>query len=176
MRLLIAFAAAVLGTCLVAGSSMAQAPGGGGRGGGMMQPDPFVQTIDALGDLNLRPDFTLTKEQKEKLQAIRDEVKKGEDKWRADHAAELKKLQDDAAAAREAQDMEKGREVMTKRRELMQTMPKTEDAVTQVKALLSPDQAKLLETRITERQEEQRARMGGMGFGGRGGRGGGGGQ
>jgi Spy/CpxP family protein refolding chaperone len=109
----------------------------------------------------------------EKLQAIRDEVKKEEGKWRADHAADLKKIQDDMAAA--AQDREQMRQVMTQRRELMQTMPKTDDAAQKVKALLTDDQAKALDARIAERQEEMRSRMGGM-MGGRGGRGGGGGQ
>ncbi len=140
-----------------------------------MAQDQFVQTITALGDVNLRPDFNLTAEQKQKLQAVRDEVKAMEDKWRTDHAADLKKIQDDMAAARQGQDREKMREIMTARGELMQTMPKTDDAAQKVKALLTPDQAKALETRITERQEEMRSRMGGMMMGGRGGRPGGGG-
>jgi hypothetical protein len=172
MRLSTMFGVAVLGSLFVAVNVMAQAPGGGqgrGAGAGMMQQDPFQQTIAALGDLNLRPDFNLSKEQKEKLQAVRDDVKKAEDKWRTDHAADLKKIQEEAQAARGDQD--KMTEVMTKRRELMQTQPKADDAAKQVKALLTEDQAKALEKRITERQEEMRARMGGMGFGGgRGGR------
>jgi hypothetical protein len=177
MRLMTLFGLALLGSLVMAANLMAQpAPGGGGRGGGGfgMAQDPFVETITALGDLNLRPDFNLTAEQKTKLQAVRDEVKAAEDKWRTDHAAELKKIQDDMAAARQAQDQEKMREIGTARRELMQGMPKTDDAAQKVKALLTADQAKALETRIAERQEEMRARMGGM-MGGRGGRPGGGG-
>jgi hypothetical protein len=174
MRLSTMFGVAVLGSLFVAVNVMAQAPGGGqgrGPGGGMMQQDPFQQTITALGDLNLRPDFNLSKEQKEKLQVVRDDVKKAEDKWRADHADDLKKIQEETQAARGDQD--KMGEVMTKRRELMQTQPKSDDAAKQVKALLTEDQAKALEKRITERQEEMRARMGGMGGGrGRGAQGG----
>ena len=176
MRLSTMFGVAVLGSLFVAVNVMAQAAaqGGGqgrGPGAGMMQQDPFQQAIAALGDLNLRPDFNLSKEQKEKLQAVRDDVKKAEDKWRTDHADDLKKIQEEAQAARGDQD--KMREVMTKRRELMQTQPKSDDAAKQVKALLTEDQAKALEKRITERQEEMRARMGGMGMGGgRGARGG----
>ena len=183
MRLSLILGLAAMGALLSSAAVMAQPAGGGGggRGGGMMQQDPFVQQIDALGDLNLRPDFTLTKEQKEKLQAIRDDVKKAEDKWRADHAADLKKIQDDMMALRDAPDQDKMRELGTKRRELMQTMPKNDEAVGKIKALLTEDQAKALETRITERQEEGRARMGMGGMGGpgggrRGGGGGGGGQ
>ncbi|MCY2952314.1 MAG: hypothetical protein NTU53_10095 [Planctomycetota bacterium] len=174
MRLSTMFGVAVLGSLFVAVNVMAQAAaqgGGQGRGPGAgMQQDPFQQTIAALGDLNLRPDFNLSKEQKEKLQAVRDDVKKAEDKWRADHADDLKKIQEETQAARGDQD--KMGEVMTKRRELMQTQPKSDDAAKQVKALLTEDQAKALEKRITERQAEMRARMGGMGgMGGRGGRG-----
>jgi predicted nucleic acid-binding Zn-ribbon protein len=61
----------------------------------------------------------------------------------------------------------------------MQTQPKIDDAAKQVKALLTEDQAKALEKRITELQEEMRNLMGGAGFGGGRGRcagGGGGGQ
>lgn len=178
MRVSTVFGLALLGSLIMAANLMAQPAPGGPGGGGMfgMAQDPFQQAIVALGDLNLRPDFNLTVEQKQKLQAVRDEVKTMEDKWRTDHAAELKKIQDDAATARQAQDQEKMREVMTARRDLMQTMPKTDDAAQKVKALLTDDQAKALEARINERQEEMRARMGGMpGRGGRGGGGGGGG-
>lgn len=180
MRLSTVFGLAFLFSLVMAANLMAQpAPGGpGGRGGGGMfgmAQDPYQQAIAALGDLNLRPDFNLTAEQKTKLQAVRDEVKAAEDKWRTDHAADLKKIQDDSAAARQAQDQDKMREIMTARGELMQTMPKTDDAAQKVKALLTADQAKALDTRITERQEEARTRMGGMMGGGRGGRGGGGG-
>jgi hypothetical protein len=179
MRLLTVFGLAILGSLFMAANLLAQpAPGGGpGRPGGGMPGfglDPFDQTIVALGDLNLRPDFELTKDQKQKLQAVRDEVKQAEDKWRTDHAADLKKIQDDAMAARQSQDMEKMREIMTARRDLMQTMPKTDDAAQKVKALLTADQAKALETRITERQEAG-TRMGPM-MGGRGRGPGGGGQ
>lgn len=175
MRFSTLFGLVVLASLFTAANLQAQAPGGGPGGGGMfgMQQDPFQTALSALGDVNLRPDFTLTAEQKEKVQAIRNDVKAAEDKWRTDHAADLKKIQDDAQAARDAQDMEKMREIMTARRDLMQTMPKTDDAAQKLKAVLTPDQAKALETRITERQDEARARMGGM-FGGRGGRGPGG--
>ena len=176
-------------TLFMAGMAMAQpaAGGGGGRGGGrgagagMFQQDPFQQTIAALGDLNLQPDFNLTKEQKEKLQGIRDDVKKAAAKWRTDNADALKKLQDDSREAMQGQDREKMREIMTKRQELMQTQPKTDDAAKQVTALLTEDQKAALEKKIAERREEMRNRGGMMGMGGGrraggGGGGGGGGQ
>lgn len=170
----------VLGGLFLAASAMAQ-PAGGQRGRGMgmgMMGDPLQQLLTALGDVNLRPDFTLTKEQKEKIQSIRDGVKNAETKWRTDHAADLKKIQDDMQAARQDQDQDKMRETMTKARELMQSMPNTEEAAKEVRAVLTEDQAKALDARITERQEEMRARggmmMGGMRGGRRGGNGGGG--
>ncbi|GEM_PF-5374196 len=168
MRLSIVLGAIVLGSLLLSADLLAQAPpGGGGRPGGMMQGNAFVQAIDALGDLNLRPDFTLAKEQKEKLQVIREDVKKSEEQWRTAHAEDLKKIQTDMQAARDAQDQDKMREVMTQRQELMQGMPSGDDALTKVKALLTEDQVKALDTRITERQQEMRTRMGGMMGGGR---------
>ena len=180
MRILSLFGFAVLGSLLMAANLIAQpAPrgAGGGRGAGRAgapaggafaaTQDAFQRTIIALGELNLRPDFNLSDQQKQKLQAIRDDVKKLEDQWRTDHAADLKKIQDDTAAARQAGDQQKMRELMTARRDLMQTMPKTDEAAQKVKGLLTPDQAKALETRITERQDEMRNRMGAM-TGGRG--------
>ena len=177
MRLSLVLGLAVAGSLMMGTAVMAQRAGGGrgaGRGAGMMPQAQWTQTLVALGDLNLRPEFTLTKEQKEKLQAIRDEVKKGEDQWRADHAVDIRKLQDDMQAARQAQDQAKIGELRPKMMELMQTMPKTDEAVAKVKALLSEDQVKALETRITERQEEMRSGLGAMGPGGGGGRGAGG--
>jgi len=149
----------------------ADAPARGGRGG-MFQLDPFRQLIDALGDVNLRPDFNLTKEQKEKVQAVREQVKKAEDKWRSDNAEEMKKLQEGLRQAMQDQDNDKRNELLGKMRDLMQTQPKTDEAVQQIRAILTADQQKALDTRITERQEEARGRMGGFGFGRRGGGGG----
>src|SRR5438477_12988208 len=53
-------------------------PGGGRFGGGMgmFMPDAFAQTWMALSELNMTPDFTLTKEQKTQLLALRDAHKK----------------------------------------------------------------------------------------------------
>src|SRR5689334_10678569 len=83
--------------------------GGGGAGGfgggpgmmGMMGRRPFDEALAALGDLNLSPDFTLTPEQKTKVQSVRDDFKKAQEKWRTDHADEIKKLDDQIAEIRE---------------------------------------------------------------------------
>lgn len=135
-------------------------PGGrGGPGGGMMAGprDAVTEAIAALGELNLLPDFTLTKEQKEKVQAIKATAKTAHDKWTADHEADLRKLNEDARAAGGPNaDPDKMREIRTARQELMASAPKTEDAVKELKALLSQDQAKMLDEQIAKMQQNRR--------------------
>src|SRR5829696_4455400 len=75
------------------------AGGGGGMqgrirlgGGPMMMGDALSQFINILGAVNLTPEFTLTADQKTKIQAIRDDFKQQMEKWRAEHADELKQM------------------------------------------------------------------------------------
>src|SRR3954470_25019056 len=59
---------------------------GFGFGGFRPQPpDPFVDTIAALADLALEPDFVITAEQKESIQSLRADQKLAMDKWRGDN-------------------------------------------------------------------------------------------
>lgn len=144
-------------------------PGPGGAGGpgpdgptGMMNPrmmrmpDEFDRTIGALGMLNLQPDFNLTGEQKQKLQQIREQVKQAEEKWRQEHAEELRELAEDAREAfQSGEGRDQLRDLMERRREIMQTAPTNEDAVKQVKELLSAEQRQALEARLAEREAER---------------------
>jgi hypothetical protein len=139
-----------------------------------MAADPFAQLILTLGELNLTPDFTLSKEQKEKLQAIRDEVKTAQDKWRQEHAAELQKLAEEMRGAGRDASPEQRREMAQKRQTLMATAPQHDDAVTKVKALLTETQLQAVNAKLDERKaaaDEARQRL--QQGGGRGGRGGG---
>jgi hypothetical protein len=188
--------------------------GGGGRGGagggfggggmlggllgGVLGPyATFVQGQDALSvymaslaDMNMAPDFPLTKEQKEKIQAIRDKFKADIEKWNTDHADDSKKLRDDLMGmiqggnitAQDFQDLNK------KRTDMNATAPSADDAVKEVKAVLGDDLAKQVDDFIAAQKADRNkkladlrtqlgigAGMGGGFSGGRGGAGGGGG-
>jgi len=169
--------------------------GFGGRGGGMMMggaafagpQDAMSETVGALGELALDPDFNLTKEQKEKIKAVRDKSKTAMDAWHKANDAELKKVQDEFRTVMQSDDREKIRELATKREEIMKTQPTTESLAKNIKDVLTADQQKVFDAKAAERraaQEQMRQQMGQGrgGFGGgqgpgesRGGRGGGGG-
>lgn len=117
------------------------------------------EVVSVLGELNLSPDFTLTPEQKQKIQAIRDDFKNQQEMWRAEHAEELKQLDDRMAELMDGggppPEPEQMREVMEARRDLMSTAPDGENEAEQVKALLSEDQLKQFEARRTALEEER---------------------
>lgn len=145
--------------------------------------ESMTETMNILGETNLRPDFDLTKEQKEKIAAIRDGLRAAREKWQAERAEELRKIDEQMRAARDGGG---GRDqfeaLMQKRQEIMATAPSSEDAIAKIKAVLTPEQLKAFEAAVEERrraEEEMRQRFGGFGgpggggppFGGRGDRG-----
>jgi hypothetical protein len=160
---------------------------------GMMARDPIEELIAVLGELNLSPDFTLTADQKTKVQSVRDDFKKQTDEWRKAHADEIKKLQDEAAELRGGggfggggggqggANREKMREIFQARQQLMESAPKSDEAVAEIKGILTTDQLKKLDAAVAAKQaemekmrEEMRGRFGPGGGGGRGGPGRGG--
>lgn len=178
-----------------AGGAGGAGGGRGGRAGGMMGGgmmglgggDVLSQFTAALAELNLAPGFDLTKEQKEKIQAVRDTFKKDSEKWKTDHEADFKKLQDDQAALRangQRPTPEQMQELQKKRQDLQATAPSPDDAVKAIKAILGEELAKKVDDKITELKAEQQKRMDqlraqfgfGGGNGGAGGAGAGGGR
>ncbi len=158
-------------------------PGGFGGFGGIGARDPLTSLMTALGDVNLETDFTLTPEQKEKIQIIVTDFKKSTDKWKTDHEAELKKIQDDFAALRNngggrqaggnnaaggGNNRAQFQQVIQARQALMDTAPKADEAIAQIKGLLTTEQLKKLQTKIDELQAEATAARQNA-FGGRGG-------
>jgi Spy/CpxP family protein refolding chaperone len=151
-----------------------QQPPRGGRGFGR---NALTELVSALGELNLSPDFSLSSDQKSKIQSIRDDFKKQSDQWRADHAADLKKLQDQRAELRNA-----GPDAQDKRQELTQasqqlyaSAPSGDEAAKLIQAVLTADQGQKLadeQAKIAKERQDAAARFGG-GAGGRGGRRGG---
>jgi len=134
-------------------------PGGGGRGGfggfgggpggttTFGQRDALRETLSVLGDLNLTPTFTLTQDQKDKIQTIRDDFKKAQEKWDADNKAKIDELRNGNADNRREQ-----------YRTLYETRPKSDEVIKQIIAVLTGDQAKALATKQAERTADDERR------------------
>jgi hypothetical protein len=132
---------------------------------GMFGGDELTPVIMTLADLNIRPTFTLSDDQKQKIQAIRDDFKQNMEKWRTDHADELKALDDqqkemfDNMQNGGGPDPQAMMENANQRQQLMETAPKGDEHAKQVKALLTPEQLKQLETRQAEQEKEREEMM-----------------
>jgi len=167
--------------------------GGGGGSAGAMAPgrDALDELLAVLADLNLTPDFTLTADQKSKIQSIRDDFKAKVETWRTDHEAEMRQIQQDmqsartAAAANNGQvDAAKVQALVQSRQDIADGAPKSDDAVLEIKGLLATDQLKTVSAKLDERKATGGRGMQGLGrgsggpgrFGAPGGGGGGGGQ
>jgi hypothetical protein len=142
-----------------AGDRPEPGPRFGGRGFGFI-PGGLGETFAMLAELNMSPDFTLTKEQKAKIRTIREEWMKESEKWRTEHDADLKKFQAQMSEIRgnreENRDMFKFQELMKAQRELFSTAPKGEEQGKAIKALLDPEQFKQFEEKMSHRQGERR--------------------
>jgi hypothetical protein len=146
-----------------------QPPRQGNRGfgfgfGGRQRPDVFADTLAALGDLALAPDFVLTPEQKESIQSLRVDQKLAMDKWRGDNHDEILKMSEELQAARDSGNQEKSRELFQKQQAFFQKGPKPEDAAKKLVGLLNEDQRKRLEDRMAERRAEAEVQRQQAGF------------
>ena len=124
--------------------------------------NPLDDLVRPLAELNLRPDFELTRDQKAKVQAVRQAYAARLDRWRADHAAEFQRQ----AQAWEALHNGRGRPaggppggppggpgrptgqwltLREDRQKLMVSSPDPADALIEIEAALSPDQRRLLD-------------------------------
>jgi len=177
-RILVLLAAFVFAMASVAVYAQTAAPqGAGGRSGpgslggfGRFGGSAMMQTLVALGELNLTPDFTLSTDQKQKIQAIRDDFKAQEEKFRSENADAFKALEEQRKAARDAG----GQEAFTKVREAEQALqakgPKSDDAAKQIQAVLTADQLTAFQAKEKESQKQREEMMQRFG-GGRGGAG-----
>jgi Spy/CpxP family protein refolding chaperone len=130
-------------------------PGFGRFGVGFGGPGSVGELMMVLSELNMSPDFTLAKEQKEKIHGIREEFMKQQETWRTAHEEDLKKFQaqfSELRAGGEA-NREKIQEIAKAQGELYSTAPKGEEQAKEIKALLTPEQAKQLEERLSKRRE-----------------------
>jgi len=115
-------------------------------GGPFGQRNLVTEFTSTLGELNLSPDFNLSREQKQKIQAARDDFKAQQIKWRTDHADDLRKLQEQMMAmfARGGGGGPAGPEQFQKlnnaRQELMATSPDSAAAAERMVALLTDQQ------------------------------------
>jgi hypothetical protein len=158
-------------------------PMGGGNAiilpsGTVMNRDSLSPLVMTLGELNLGPDFTLTAEQKQKIQAIRDDFKAATEAFKKDHAEEIKQLDDqqkemmDGFQTGNIPDPNAMMELNEQRRALMQGAPDGTEHANQVRAALNPDQLKKVqekEAAQAKEREEMQARFPMMRMGGQGG-------
>jgi len=143
-------------------------PGGAVRwvGPGPLQlwNDPFAELVRLLEELNLTPHFNLSMEQKDQIQAIREGVRQAQERWRKEHEAEYRELDEEARRLGQAggRDVKAWREWAQKRRTIDQTAPRSDDAVKQLMLVLTEEQRQIVETRKAEKQaaaEQERRRM-----------------
>jgi hypothetical protein len=162
-----------------------------GMGGMMGAEDPLSQLVANLGEASLDPAFTLTAEQKTKIQAVRDDFKKQIEKWRTDQADTMKKIREQIAGmfggggrGGFGGNPQAWQDVMKAGQDLMATIPSSDEAVKQIEAALTAEQLKVVQVKaaarqaeIQKRQQEMQEMFGGFGGGrfggGRGGRPGG---
>src|SRR5690348_1029574 len=141
-------------------------PMGGGNvmvmpAGPMMSRDSLAPLIMTLGELNLAPDFNLSAEQKQKIQAIRDDFKGAMEAFRKDHADELKQLDDqqkelmDGFQNGNIPDPGTMMELAQQRQALMQNAPDGSEHATQVRATLNDEQRKKLEDKEAAQAKER---------------------
>lgn len=118
-----------------------------------------------LANLNMTPDFSLDKAQKEKIAALKAEFDAAVTKFQADNNDEGVKLQDALQKALHAKDRDQAKiqEYIKQQQELMAKGPKSADTIAKVKELLTADQAKVLEDKLAA----QKAGMGKLREGGR---------
>jgi hypothetical protein len=137
---------------------------GFGFGFGQRRPDVFAETLSALGDLALSPDFPLTTEQKESIQSLRVDTKLATDKWRGDNHDEILKMSEELQAARESGNQDKSRELFQKQQAFFQKGPKPEDAAKKLMGFLNEEQRKRVEEKMAERRAEAEVQRQQAGF------------
>ena len=135
-----------------------------GFGFGQRRPDVFAETLAALGDLALTPDFLITPEQKESIQSLRADTKLAADKWRGDNHDEIQKMAEELQSARDSGNQEKSRELFQKQQTFFQKGPKPEDAAKKLVALLNEEQRKRLDEKLAERRAEAEVQRQQAGF------------
>lgn len=130
-------------------------PAGGGFGGPPMvfggpfgARDAVAELLATLGEINLSPEFTLSPEQKSKIKSAREAFKAEQAKWVADHAEELRKIQEQMMAlfARGApQNPDAFGAINKLRQELLATSPDSDAAAQRIAAILTEAQRAQLE-------------------------------
>ena len=109
--------------------------------------NPLDESVRPLADLNLRPDFDLTRDQKTKVNDVRTDYAVALNGWRVSHVDEFQKLADRFNALRSGRmppgnkrPTELWQALMHDRGVLMGTSPDPSDAIEKIRAALSPAQ------------------------------------
>lgn len=106
----------------------------------------------------LLKDLGLSDAQKEQIHAIGGEFRTKMQKWREEHKDEIQKLREEAKAAREAKDRDKGREAMTKLEALRKSGPDPKSMFDEMGKVLNEEQRAKFEERLKEHRERMEKR------------------
>ena len=138
-----------LAALFLATATASAAPPGPPPFGGWEDRDPLDDAVRPLADLNLRPEFSLSTDQKTRIQAVRDAFTTKRMVWRTAHAAELQKLTDRWSAAWQARrpggppstrPVDDFHTLQQESAALRLTAPDPTDPADRIKAVLTPAQ------------------------------------
>jgi len=122
----------------------------------MLERDPSEGFIHLLAELNMTPQFTLSPEQKQRIEDLRESFRAEREAFIAEHRKELDYIRAQMIEAREARDREAMGDAFNSLRDLMSRGPSREKIIEDIKAVLTDDQRAQVEQRIE--QVEQRMR------------------
>jgi Spy/CpxP family protein refolding chaperone len=122
----------------------------------MLERDPTEGFIFLLAELNMTPQFTLSPEQKTKIQDLRETFRAEREAFVAEHEKELDYIRAQMTEAREARDREAMGEAFNSLRDLMSQGPSREQIIEDIKAVLTDDQRARVEQRIEQRERRMR--------------------
>lgn len=117
----------------------------------------FSMFMMTLTQLNMTPDLTLDKETKQKLQDLRDEFTKAQNKYWAEQRERLQDLSKEQMEAYKAKDQEKIKQLTEKYREIYSGGPSNAEFLARARAALQPDQLKFVDEKIQKQEEERKA-------------------
>ena len=109
--------------------------------------NPLDDLVHPLAELNLRPDFDLSPDQKERVLAVRRDYAARLDEWRKAHGADFKRqvqawedLRNGRGRPGGGRPTERWLELRETRQKLLATSPDAADPLAQIEAVLSDDQ------------------------------------
>ncbi len=117
------------------------------------QADPTMGMMMTLGQLNMTPEFTLTPDQKTKIQAAREAFKLDRENYIAEQAQKIEFVRVQITEARAGRDREAEMEAYGEMRAIFTGGPGEADFTNTIKGILTKDQVAILDATIAEREQ-----------------------